>query len=85
MTPASPVFPGIEMPEIVFGKDQPPYTPLPAYKDDNGVVFTRWHLTWRERCKVLFGGDLWLTVLTFNLPLQPVKIETEPPKFDVQS
>jgi hypothetical protein len=38
-------------------------------------------MTWRERLRVLLTGDLWLTLLTFNRPLQTVKIETACPIF----
>lgn len=85
MTPISPVVPGLDMGETIFAKDQPPYIPLPAFRDDDGTVVTRWRLTFRERVRVLFGGSIWLSVLTFNTPLQPVKLTAEcPVEFCVQ-
>ena len=79
MTPVSPVVPGADLPEIVFAKNQPEYLPLPAHRTDDGRVYTRWRLTWRERLRVLLGGNLWLMVMTFNRPLQPVMIEAQAP------
>ncbi len=79
MQPVSPVAPGLALPEIVFAKSQPEYNPLPAYRSDDGLVVTRWKLTWMERITVLLGGNLWLSVLTFNRPIQPVKIDTQFP------
>lgn len=82
MQPVSPVIPGLELPEVVYAKDQPEYNPLPVFKDENGTVVSRWRLTWRERLCVLLRGDVYLTVMTFNRPLQPVRLETEPPGID---
>jgi len=79
VTPAYPVFPGYEAPVTVFAADQPEYIPLPAYRTEDGMVITRWRLTWRERLQVLLTGNLWLSVLTFNRPLQPVKMDTVAP------
>lgn len=79
MTPVSPVIPGFKITETIFAKDQPEYIPLPAWRGEDGRVVTRWRLTWKERLRILFFGNLWLTVLTFNHPLQPVKLETECP------
>ena len=81
MKPISPVLPDLKATEVLFAKDQPQYTPLPAYMalDDMGHVITRWNLDWRERLAVLFGGYVWLTVLTFGRPLQPVMLDTACP------
>jgi hypothetical protein len=79
LTPVSPVAPGLDLPEVVYAKDQPQYIPLPAYRYDDGTVVTRWRLSWRERLAVLFGGSIWLTLLTFNKPLQPVMLDAKCP------
>lgn len=84
MNPVSPVIPGIKLPEVVYAKYQPEYIPLPAYRTSDGVVLTRWKLTWAERFRVTFGGNIWLWVLTFNKPLQPVKLEAVCPNMAVQ-
>lgn len=81
MRPISPVVPGFDLPETLYAKDQPQYIPLPSYRleDDSGTVMTRWRLSWKERLTILLTGDLWLTMLTFNRALQPVKLTTKCP------
>jgi hypothetical protein len=85
MIPATPVLlkPIVKPREIVYAKDQPEYVPLPALvSDDDGVVTTRWSLTWRERIVLLFGGNLYLQVLTFHRRLQPVKLMVDEPEMN---
>jgi len=81
MKPVSPVIPGAGLKEVFFAKNQPPYLPLPAVQntDTTGTVTTRWHLTWKERAKIFFSGNLWLQILTFHKPPQPVKLTTDCP------
>jgi len=76
MKPITPVVPGLDLPTVTFAKDQPEYLPLPAWRDADGTVVTRWRLSLKERVQILFTGDLWLTLMTFNHPLQPVKLTT---------
>lgn len=70
----------IEFPQQnrVWAKDQPEYNPLPAYTDHERTI-SCWHLTWRERFRVLFGGRLWLSQRNLGHPLQAVALETESP------
>ena len=70
----------VDFPEsnVVFAKDQPEYLPLPAYTS-GGRVVSCWHLSWRERFKLLFTGRVWLLVLTFGSPLQPQRVEADSP------
>ena len=58
----------------VLAKNQPEYVSIPAYKTKNGKVITKWRLTFKERIKLLFGQKLWITVLTFNKPFQPISL-----------
>ena len=62
----------VEFPEqtTVFARNQEPYLPLPAYTDGTEVI-SCWHLTLRERLRVLFFGVIWLRQLTFGHKLQP--------------
>lgn len=80
MTPMKEVVPGFALPTVTFAKDQPQYLPLPAVVSD-GVVTTRWKLTWRERLTLFLGGTIWLQVSTFGRPLQPVKLDVDCPIF----
>jgi hypothetical protein len=78
MKPISLVAPGLDLPEIVIAKDQPQYIPLPAvYDREHGVVHTRWKLSLVERFRVLICGSMYLSIRTFNEPLQPVKLSTK--------
>jgi len=67
----------------VFAEEQTEYLNLPAYRetDKQGLVITCWKMTWGERWRALFGGCIWLRMLTFNQPLQPVSLEVVPPFF----
>ena len=64
---------------VVFAKDQPQYRPLPAYKDPVGMVTTCWNLSFMERIKLLITGNLWVSLLTFNKPLQPILLDVDYP------
>jgi hypothetical protein len=57
---------------IVFAENQEEYNSLPAFKDDEGNVVTCWKLSDEEIKKITETGELWLSVSTFNQPLQPV-------------
>lgn len=77
MKPISPVLPTHpDMPEVTYAKDQPQYIPLPAcnivYADGTISCITRWHLSWKERLKILFTGCFWWEQWTFGDPLQPI-------------
>jgi hypothetical protein len=64
----------------VYAKDQQPYRPLPAFTNERGDVVSCWALTWSERLVVLFTGRVWLTVKTFNKPLQPQRLTARAPQ-----
>ena len=66
---------------VVFAKDQKPYLPLPAYQDEiqGGRIFHCWKLNPWERIKILFTGKLWINVLTFKQPPQPIKPMVDSP------
>jgi hypothetical protein len=66
----------------VFAKDHRTYLPLPAHRTQDGKVVSCWKPTWKERLQIIFGGILWLSVLTFNGPLQPLKLGTDKPELD---
>lgn len=72
-------FPGVN---VVFAKDQPEYIPLPAYKvpgDPKGAIVTKWKLSPEELNKVQETGEIYLSMLTFNQPLQPVLLTVDLP------
>jgi len=79
MTPISEIIPGQAIAIVTYAKDQPEYIALPAHRSEDGIVTTRWKMTWKERLQVIWHGSIWLSVMTFNKPLQPVKLDTECP------
>lgn len=71
-----PVIPGLEDYEIVYAKDQPEYRPLRVLRANTAEkhVFSRWTPTSEQRQAIAAGADIFLTVLTFGHPLQPVNL-----------
>ena len=63
---------------VVYGKDQEGVEPLPVCKFENGEVVSCWRLTWKEAFKLLFKRKIWVSVLTYNKPLQPICVSEEP-------
>jgi len=55
-----------------FAEDQPQYTPLPAFKDEEGNVVTCWELSNEDFEKLVETRRIYLSVKTFNNPLQPL-------------
>ncbi len=68
---------GLEM--VRVAKNQPQYIELPAVVSVHGLVTTRWALSWAERLCILLSGNIYLQVLSFGKPLQPVKLLTKEP------
>lgn len=71
MESVSPVIDGNEPFEVVYAADQPEYTPLPALRTEKALI-TRWRLSDEERQWIANGGDLFIAVLHFGQPLQPL-------------
>lgn len=71
----------IEFPEVnaIVAKHQPEYRPLPSHIAKDGRLTCCWKLSWRERLKIFFTGQIWHEVLTFNMPLQPQRLSTKKP------
>ncbi len=81
MNTVSPVVPGLEQYEIILGgkeAGQEQYIGIAALRSPEGVVVTRWQFTDEDRAAIAAGADLHLSVLTFNHPFQPVKLEIAP-------
>jgi hypothetical protein len=79
MHPMSPVVPTANVDEVVYAKDQPEYQPLPCIRATDGAILTRWSLNEQERRQVAEQGYVYLTVMTFNQPLQPLLMTVDPP------
>lgn len=64
---------------VTYAENQPEYLPLPAYKTSDGKAISCWGLSFFERLKAVFTGKIYLSVLTFNHPLQPLKMMVDKP------
>lgn len=66
---------------IVVGENQDEYLDLPAFQhnDDYATMTFCWRPTFKERVKILFGGNIWQSVMTFGAPIQPQRIVGEKP------
>jgi len=62
---------------VIYGKNQKEYEPLPALKFEDGTMVTCWRLSWRELLSIVWKRKVWVSVLTFNKPLQPLYITTK--------
>ncbi len=81
MSPIEPIVPGFDLPVVRYAANQPEYITLPVVKNKQGEVTSRWRLNWCERLRILLTGDLWVSIMTFNQPLQPFKLDTVCPLF----
>ena len=57
-----------------YAENQPEYIPLPCEKFESGLVLTLWKASLKERLWFLLKGKMWLKIMTFNKPLQPLKM-----------
>jgi hypothetical protein len=71
MEAVSPVLPISADVETVYAKDQPEYAALPTFRTDKALI-SRWKLSEEERRHIAEGGDLFICVLHFGQPLQPI-------------
>ena len=60
-----------------YAKNQDEYLDLPALKYDDGTVVSCWDLSFKEALKLLFKRKLYVAVLTFNKPLQPMLLTVD--------
>lgn len=68
---------------IVFGANQPEYRPLPAErvgKPETGQINTCWELSPDELKQIQETGKIWVSLLTFGQPLQPVLVSVDKPE-----
>ena len=52
------------------------YDALPALLFEDGDVVTCWKLSFKDILRLIFTRKLWLSVATFNNPLQPLFMST---------
>ncbi len=80
-----------EQMNTIFSKDSKVYMPLPAEVKDlvvegpngeqrefgNGRVITCWELSDEDIAEIVKNKKVWLGILTYGEPLQPVSITTK--------
>lgn len=66
---------------VIYAENQPEYSPLPAYREPGaeGRIITCFKLTPDELNKVAETGVIWVSILTFNKPLQPLLPQVDNP------
>jgi hypothetical protein len=69
------VAPRTGAPEVTIAEDQTAYSPLVAARYDDGVLLTRWRMNEADRAKVAAGEDLYIAVMTFGGPIQPMSVQ----------
>jgi hypothetical protein len=67
--------------DVIYGENQPEYMPLPAKFGDRklGEIHTCWKLSPEEISEIQKTGVIWLSILTFRNPLQPVALSATKP------
>ena len=63
----------------MYAEDQPEYLSLPAHRSDEGIVTTCWKLSFLERIRVILTGKVYAQAMTFDKPLQPLKMSVSNP------
>lgn len=80
-----PVAPRVGLPEVTIAEEQLQYSPLVAspvrYEDGTQTMLTRWRLDDEERAKIAAGEDLYIELLTFGGPMQPIAMRIGRPEW----
>lgn len=63
----------------ILGMSQDEYAPLQAYRAPNGQTICAFRLSPQEMREIQETGTLWISVLTFNQPFQPIGLSTQCP------
>ncbi len=63
---------------VVYGKDQEGVFPLPVCKFEDGEAVSCWKLSWKEVFRIVFRRKIWVSIRTFNKPMQPICVSEEP-------
>lgn len=69
---------------VTYGENQPEYIPLRAHKTEDGQAIFCFELDEEERKQIAETGELWVSLLTFNKPLQPILLTTKKSDFFIE-
>lgn len=67
---------------VTYAENQEEYNDLPAHRSAGGDVTSCWELSEEELAEINKTKKVWLTVKTFNHPLQPLRIQITKPEMD---
>lgn len=76
-----PIAPRTGEREITLAEEQHDYQPITAVvrvREPGVSLVTRWTMTPEERAKVAAGEDIYVELLTFGGPMQPVVVSVGP-------
>ena len=62
---------------VVYGDNQEEYVGLPAHKTPDGQVLMCFQLDEDEIEEMRKTGKMWISLLTFNKPLQPICLSSK--------
>ena len=65
----------------IYAEHQQEYLPLPAHRTADGIATACWSMSWYERLRVLLFGRIWMSIITFNHPIQPQLLSVGKPDF----
>jgi hypothetical protein len=69
---------------VTFAKEQPEYQQLHVlkYAGTEGIVVACFGMTWKERWRLFWTGKIWVGIMSFNKPLQPIQLSTQEIKYN---
>lgn len=80
-----PIAPRVGLPEVMLAEEQPEYltvcVAMVTYTDGTQGIMTRWKLSDEEKAKIAAGEDIYLSLLTFGQPMQPITLEIGRPEW----
>lgn len=82
MKPVSPVIIGEERHEIKIAEHQDEYQTLPALISSEGYVLSRWELSDAEMEMLTKTKSIYVKIMTFGQPLQPLMLQVENPMIE---
>lgn len=72
----------VEFPQqtVILAKDQQQYQPLPAHVTVTGVITSCWEMSQAEVDELVRTRKLWISVLAFGAPPQPIRPSADIPE-----
>ncbi|MEP2447373.1 MAG: hypothetical protein ABJI69_09105 [Balneola sp.] len=68
-----------EQQNTTYAEDQVQYHNLPSHVDKDGVVTSCWEVTEEDLQEIQSNGKIYISILTFGGPLQPISVSIKNP------